>query len=159
LGTLSFQIGKKPSDMEQELNRTARNGYRLLLLGTAPDGETVELTLHEVTEQPAAEYRVLTAQRTSTMEEELNELAGEGFRLPPSGVFAKPTKMAGIEWAAVMERVPEEQHRYNYAVLTTARESTLRDEISYAQGEGYTVRCRLHSGRGHAAFLERVVEK
>ena len=91
------------------------------------------------------------------MEEELNELAHEGFRLASGGVFAKPTKTGGLELAAVMERRAERETLHEYLLLTTARELTLRDEISDAQGEGYTVRGRLHSGRGHAAFLERAV--
>lgn len=152
---LSLEIGKKPSDFEKELNRAARDGFRLLSLGTAPDGETVEMTLVRESSDQAAEYRVLTTTREGTMQDELNDQSHEGFRLISGGVFAKPTKMGPIEMAAVMERRSGRESRHDYLLRTTVRESTLLDEISDAEAEGYSVVGLLDSGRGKAAFLER----
>ena len=153
---LSLEVGKKPSDFEKELNRAARDGFRLLSLATAPDGETVEMTLvQDSSDEMSAEYRVLTTTREGTMRDELNDLSHEGFRLTSGAVFAKPTKMGPIELAAVMERRPARETRYDYLLRTTVLESTLHDEISDAEAEGYRVVGLLDSGRGKAAFLER----
>jgi len=155
---LEFPVGNKPSDMEKDLNTRAKSGYRALLVANAPDGETLDITLETQAGQSGpAEYRVLTATRDSTLEEELNAVAGEGFRLVAGGVFAKPTKMGAIERGAVMERVPGVVERYEYLLLTTGREATLRDEIDDAVLDGYALAGRQHLGRGHAAFMERAV--
>lgn len=81
--------------------------------------------------EPGQRYLMLSTQKTSTMQRELDEAAAEGFRV----VFGSPTSTT--EMAVLMERVAEPSAPYNYRLLATTKISTMRKEVNEAAAEGY----------------------
>ena len=57
-----------------------------------------------------------------------------------------------------MQRMPDREPTHEYLVLSTARESTLDEEIAEALLERYEIAGRLY-GSGHLAILERPLEE
>jgi len=108
-------------------------------------------------------YRLLATSRVGTFEEELNNVAAEGFHLLPKTLmltsgggfgFARGAELVGIA-----ERMPDEASHVEYRILATARTSTLQEEVSAALEEGWTL-VSLSGGREdfeNLAILERVV--
>ena len=110
--------------------------------------------------QAPLDYRLLATNRTSTMEEELNEAAAAGFRLET--VMGGETAFGGEEAVVVMSRRPDqiEAGRYQYRLLATNRTSTMEDEIRTAGASGYvyagqTVFHSAFGGDEVAVILER----
>jgi hypothetical protein len=81
--------------------------------------------------EPGQRYLMLTTQKTSTMQKELDEAAAHGFRV----VTGSPTSTT--EMAVLMERVAEPSAPYNYRLLATTKISTMRKEVNEAAAEGY----------------------
>ncbi len=81
--------------------------------------------------EPGQRYLMLSTQKTSTMQKELNEAAAHGFRV----VVGSPTSTT--EMAILMERVAEPSAPYNYRLLATTKISTMRKEVNEAAAEGY----------------------
>lgn len=81
--------------------------------------------------EPGQRYLMLSTQKTSTMQKELDEAAAHGFRV----VFGSPTSTT--EMAVLMERVAEPAAPYNYRLLATTKISTMRKEVNEAAAEGY----------------------
>ena len=100
------------------------------------------------------EYRVLTTTRDSSLQQELNDAASQGFQLVRGGVFVKPTRARGLELAAVIERAPSRSATYQYVVLSTKREATLKNELATMAAQHYEAVARLYRG-DHVTFLER----
>ena len=81
--------------------------------------------------QEAAErYLLLAAQRTGTMQQEINDAAGKGFRV----VAASRT-----ENTEVIVLLEQSTDKYQYRLISTTKTGTLQKEISEAAGEGYRV--------------------
>jgi hypothetical protein len=85
----------------------------------------------------AVEYRVLATSRTSTMEKELNEAAGAGFRF--SAVMGGDTAFGGDEVVVIMAK-SQTQGRYAYRLLAANRTSTMQREVQQAADAGYHYR-------------------
>jgi hypothetical protein len=81
--------------------------------------------------EPGQRYLMLSTQKTSTMQKELDEAAAHGFRV----AFGSPTSTT--EMAVLMERVAEPSAPYNYRLLATTKISTMRKEVNEAAAEGY----------------------
>lgn len=109
---------------------------------------------------PAAslEYRVLAANKTSTMEKELNEAADAGFRF--KAVMGGETAFGGNEVVVVMARTAEGKGRYAYKLLATSKTSTMQKELQEAADAGFeylgqTVFETLFGGDEVVVILER----
>ena len=90
-------------------------------------------TVLSVTPLPAQEperYVLLATTRTSTMQEEINQAAGRGYRV----VGASRTENAEV--IVAMERATG---TYNYRLIATTRTGTLQREITEACEAGYRV--------------------
>ena len=110
--------------------------------------------------QATFEYRLLATNKTSTMEEELNEASNAGFRLET--VMGGKTAFGNDEAVVIMSRKPEEDNagRYQYKLLATNRTSTMEREIQEAGRAGYayvgqTVFSSLFGGDEVTVILER----
>ena len=110
--------------------------------------------------QPAGrvEYRVLAANKTSTMQNEMAEAAAAGFQF--GGVMGGETAFGGNEVVVVMTRVSEAKPRYDYRLLATSRTGTMQRELQDAGDAGYeykgqTVFSTLFGGREVVVILER----
>jgi len=80
------------------------------------------------------EFMLLATSRTATMQTELDEAAGKGFRI------AIGSGLSGQEISMILEKMPEGSEKYSYRLLATARTSTMEKEINEAAREGF----RLH---------------
>ena len=75
----------------------------------------------------AIEHRVLATRRTSTMQNELNEAADQGFHYRGQTVFS--TRFGGKEVVAILERNKDARAR-------VVRVQALRDDEDLDVGEG-----------------------
>jgi hypothetical protein len=80
-------------------------------------------------------YKLLATKRTSTMENEINEMAADGYRF--AGTMGGD--MQGGEIISIMARVPlvEGKGRYRYKLLATNRTSTMQKELQEMSDLGY----------------------
>lgn len=85
----------------------------------------------QVEVEPDQRYLLLATERTSTMQEELEEAAALGFRI----VTGSPT--SGNEMAILLERMATPPDTYQYRLLATTRTSTMQEELSEAAAEGF----------------------
>jgi hypothetical protein len=106
------------------------------------------------------EYRVLATNRTSTMENELNQAADSGFRF--EAIMGGETTFGGSEAVAVLSRVAgkEIKPRYQYRLLATKRTSTMQKELQQAGDDGFvykgqTVFKSAFGGKEVVCILER----
>ncbi len=132
----------KTSTLEKELNEAAREGYRVkAVMGgeTAALGdEAVVVMVREAgaTQAEAAIYKLLATQRTSTMEDELNDAGQEGFDYIGQTVFK--TAFGGREVVVILERVPGSNTiRVDYRLQSTKKTSTMEDELRQVGEQGY----------------------
>lgn len=113
----------------------------------------------EVAQQPARQYLLLATNRTSTLEEELNEAGDAGYRFRE--VMGGDTAFGGDEAVAIMERIDGgEPQRYEYKLLATKRTSTMQEEAQEAadvgfQYRGQTVFSSMFGGEEVVLILER----
>ncbi len=108
---------------------------------------------------PKYDYRVLATNKTSTMERELNQTAGDGFRF--AGVMGGITAFGGSEAVVAMVKLPpDDTTRYQYRVLATNKTSTMQKELQQAAESGFeykgqTVFDTAFGGQEVVVILER----
>src|SRR5262245_35290734 len=87
--------------------------------------------------EDAHDYRVLSTNRTSTMQKELNEAADIGYRIEK--VMGGETGFGGSEVVVVMSKSKTStgEGRYAYKLLATSRTSTMQKELNEAGNEGF----------------------
>lgn len=92
----------------------------------------------------APEFRAISTKQFATFEKELNDLAGQGFRL--EGLLESMTIMYQ---AAVLSRQQPEggATKYEYKLLATRNISTIQKELDAAAGEGYEVCGAMAAGK------------
>jgi hypothetical protein len=122
----------KMSTMEKEVNEAALEGFRVDKVMTGWGMEILVVMSSMIEEDPGHryEYMLLSTQKVDTMETELNEAAGEGFRYRAHAYYRK--------YASVMERdrlAMREPHEYK--LLDTRRMSTMREEFVGAVDDGF----------------------
>jgi hypothetical protein len=147
LGAQTFEhrvlATNRTSTMEKELNDSAKAGFRLqsamggqrLLAGdevavvmSRPAGETTE----------RYRYRVLAANKTSTMQRELQAAADDGYEYRTQTVFN--TAYGGKEVVVILEReLGSVEPRSEYLLLATNRTSTMDKELSESGSRGFEV--------------------
>jgi queuine/archaeosine tRNA-ribosyltransferase len=76
-------------------------------------------------------FLLLATTKTSTMQKELSEAAGAGYRI----LGASPT--AGTEMVVILEKVATPPQVYEYLLLATTRTSTMQKELSEAAEKGF----------------------
>jgi hypothetical protein len=102
-------------------------------------------------------YRVLSTAKTSTMQKEMQEAAGAGFRF--ADVMGGETAVGGSEVLVVMERGAAPA-TYDYRLLATSKTSTLQKELQEAGNVGFAYRGQTQfksafGGKEVVVILER----
>jgi hypothetical protein len=143
----------RTSTMQKEINETAAQGYRIIV-GAPTSGSEMALFLSKdgTVAQPY-QYKLLATTRTGTMQKELNDMAGEGYRLIPSTMIAK-SGFLSTEIVMVLEKSPNSAPRYEYKLLATSRTSTLQKEVTEAKNDGYLIVGMVSRGE-HMVVMER----
>jgi hypothetical protein len=105
----------------------------------------------------AFEYRVLAANKTSTMQKEMQEAAEAGFRF--GDVMGGDTVFGGSEVVVIMVR-DGSPGRFDYRLLATSKTSTMQKEMQEAGDAGFeyrgqTVFKSTFGGKEVVAILER----
>lgn len=130
----------KLSTFEQELNRAAREGFRLMMATTSFKGARIQALLNRVPPGAAnAEYRLVATFSTKTGDKEMNAAAAEGFRVVSHTSMVKTgVTIFNTNSVVVMERVPGTPI-VEYLTLTAARTSTFHRELKAAENDGWKV--------------------
>lgn len=81
-------------------------------------------------QETADKYLLLAAQRTGTMQDEINEAAAKGFRVLAA------SRTEGTEVIVLLEQTRD---KYQYKLIATTRTGTLQREISEAANDGYRI--------------------
>ena len=153
----------RTSTMEKEMNQAAARGFRLAAVmggDTSFGGSEVVVIMQKGQERASGsyQYKLLATNRTSTMEKEMNQAAGEGFEHAGQTVFE--TAFGGKETVVIMERDGAGEARYEYKLLATKRTSTLQKELTL-EGEngfklaGMTVSRTTFGGEELVSILQR----
>lgn len=106
------------------------------------------------------QYKLLATQKTSTMEQELNDAAQAGYRF--HGVMGGETGFGGREVVIIMGRPAgsKEKERFEYKLLATQKTSTMQKELQQAgnlgfEYKGQTVFETAFGGKEVVVILER----
>lgn len=123
--------------LEKELNQSAAQGWRLLLLPKALGSSTMGALLKKpLNPEIKYEYKVLAATRIGTLENEFKTAASEGYDF--RGIIETARAFIGGETMIVLEReVGQKASRSEYIFLNTKKESTLEKEMDGATSQGY----------------------
>ena len=84
------------------------------------------------------DYLLLATNRTSTMQEEMQEASDSGYAFV--GVMGGDTSFGGSEVVVVMQREPDSEPRFEYRLLATTRTSTMQREMQEAGDAGFEYR-------------------
>jgi hypothetical protein len=140
-----FVSTTKAGTMERELNQLASEGFRLERVSKSSMGDDLAVLVERdpnAVNAPRYEYKLLSTLRTSTLEKELLQAADQGFELRGLISFLRvgfSTIVQGDETAALMERrLGETNRQYDYKMLSTRREVTMRKELDEAVAAGFT---------------------
>ena len=111
-------------------------------------------------EHPPSEidYLLLAANRTSTMQKEMQEAAEAGYGF--AGLMGGTTSFGGSEVVVVMQRLPDSNPRFAYRLLATSKTSTMQKELQEAGEAGFsyleqTVFSSTFGGEEAVVILER----
>lgn len=132
----------KTSTMEKELNEAAAAGYSFasVMGGQSAWGgkEVVVVMSRKLGEESSGRkaYRVLATARTSTMQRELQQAAGEGFDYCGQTIFQ--AAFGGKQVSVILERQPESgKKRIEFKLLATSKTSTMEKELREAGAAGF----------------------
>jgi hypothetical protein len=155
----------RTSTMEEEMNQASALGFRLAaVMGgeTSFGGSEVVVIMQKGQEGASGsyQYRLLATNKTSTMQKEMNQAAGEGFGYAGQTVFE--TRFGGKETVVIMERDAAAKARYEYKVLATKRTSTMQKELGLEGANGFeltgmTVSKTTFGGEELVSILQRRV--
>jgi hypothetical protein len=131
----------KTSTMEKEMNNAAEAGYAFQgVMGgeTAFGGKEVVVIMGRTPSQKPKTYRLLAANKTSTLEKEMQEAADAGYEYKGQTIFE--SAFGGREVSVIMERDPEVASKGSrYRLVATSRTSTLEKELAESGAQGYAV--------------------
>ena len=141
----------KTSTMEKELNEAAEAGYafRSVMGGeTAFGGKEVVIVMGRSSVPAKRIYKLLAANKTSTLEKEMQAAGQEGFEYKGQTVFE--SAFGGREVALILERdTTQPARRIVYKLLATSKTSTMAKELTESGATGYDL---LGMAVGKTAF-------
>jgi hypothetical protein len=108
--------------------------------------------------QSPVAYRVLATSKTSTMQDEMNQAARDGYKF--GGVMGGETSFGGNEVVVVMTSDLGRTSRYEYRLIATNRTSTMQKELQDAADAGFeyqgqTIFNTTFGGKEVVVILER----
>jgi hypothetical protein len=129
----------KTSTMEKEMNEAAQAGFSFggVMGGeTAFGGKEVVVVMSRFSDPAPKVYKLIAANRTSTLEKELQAAGEEGFEYRGQTVFE--SAFGGREVALILERDKSANARRSlYRLLATSKTSTLQKELAETGAEGF----------------------
>jgi hypothetical protein len=132
----------KTSTMEKEMNEAAQAGFEFRgVMGgeTAFGGKEVVAIMGRGSAVDARKsYKLLAANKTSTLERELQQAADEGFEYKGQTIFE--SSFGGREVALIMERdsaLPIK--RASFKLLATSKTSTMQKELAQSGADRYSL--------------------
>jgi hypothetical protein len=130
----------KTSTMEKEINAAAEAGFEFRgVMGgeTAFGGKEVVVVMGRSASGGGQKiYRLLAANKTSTLEKEMQRAGDEGFDYKGQTVFE--SAFGGREVTLIMERDKAAPlQRASYKLLATSKTSTMQKELVAVGAEGY----------------------
>jgi hypothetical protein len=156
----------KTSTMEKEMNQAAEQGYRVQkAMGgdSAFGGSEVVVVMARNAAEPSKarySYKLLAANKTSTMEKELQDAGSRGFDYKDQTVFK--SSFGGDEVVTILEmdRDAPSKSKYEYRLLATNKTSTMQTELQEAGVEGFmfvgvTVSKTAFGGKEIVSILRR----
>jgi hypothetical protein len=129
----------RQDSLQSELASRAAAGYRIAQ--SSCWNETL-LSLERRHAEKPPEYRVLSAAKSTTLEQEIGMAATEGFRYTPGTLHAvqKSVPLFGamsVEYLAIMEKAADDVSR-EYFLVSVRRVKTLAQEFDDAVARGFT---------------------
>jgi hypothetical protein len=128
--------------MQEELSAAAQVGFRFAAtMGGETDfgGKEIVAIMSKPSgspERPCFDYQLLATSRTSTMQQELQEVGQDGFLYRGQTIFE--ALLGGQETIVITERDCETQSaHYQYVLLATNQTSTMQRELSEAGAVGF----------------------
>lgn len=145
---------KRIQTMEKELDEAAAKGFRVMFGGPTMAWD-MALLLKRTPETVAApySYKVLATSRMKTMEKEVNEIAGKGYRLLSRTIIFKQGFFTG-ELLMIMEHEPQSSKSYEYKLLAASKEIKLHRKIDEAISQGFVPVTMITLG-DHIVVMER----
>ena len=154
----------RTSTMEREMREAAESGYAFAgIMGgeTAFGGSEVVVVMQRVPgSTPRFTYRLLATNKTSTMQQELQQAGEAGFSYRGQTVFE--TTFGGKEAVVILERDNDQVNveRVEYLLLATTKTSTMQKELREAGARGFqyvgvTVADTAFGGKEIVAILRR----
>jgi len=132
----------KTSTMEKEMNEAAQEGFvfQSVMGGeTAFGGKEVVVVMGREAQSASRKvYRLFAANKTSTLEREMQQAAETGFDYKGQTIFE--SAFGGREVCIIMERdssAPVKPNRYR--LLATSKTSTMEKELAEAGAQGFSV--------------------
>ena len=132
----------KTSTMEKEMNEAAQAGFGMMsVMGgeTSFGGKEVVVVMGRSAGGPGEKsYKLLAANKTSTLEKEMQQAGREGFEYKNQTVFE--SAFGGREVAVIMERdnaVPAKAPQFK--LLATSKTSTMQKELGEAGSDGWVL--------------------
>ena len=129
----------KTSTMQKEMQEAGDAGFRFVaVMGgeTAIGGKEVVVLMEKAAaDKTIYSYRLLAANRTSTLQKELQEASDAGFHVVGQTVFE--SMFGGRETAAIVQKGAGAAERFEYKLLATSKTSTMEKEIKEASDAGY----------------------
>ena len=120
--------------MTRTHSRTAR--FSLMLLVLAVLSGPVVLRAQALDSE--FDYLLLATNKTSTMQEEMQEAADAGYSF--ADVMGGDTAIGGSEVVVVMVRQLDSEPRFEYRLLATSKTSTIQKELQEAGDAGFVYR-------------------
>jgi hypothetical protein len=140
-GAIEYRVlaTNKTSTMQQELQAAAEAGFRfggVMGGNTTWGGSEVVIVMLKDGTVGRYSYRLLAANKTSTMQRELQDAADAGFEYRGQSVFK--TAFGGQEVVVLLERdANADRPKFEYRLLATTKSSTLQKELSDAGQLGF----------------------
>jgi len=149
--------------MQEEMNAAAGNGFRFddMMGGRTAGGPEIVVIMSQnpdTHDLARYEYLLLATNRTSTMQEEMQEAGKAGFEY--RGQSVTKTAFGGREVIVIMERVTGSSATYAYRLLATNQTSTMEEELNAAGEQGFnlsgvTVAETAHGGKELVSILRQ----
>ena len=130
LGPLQIVEAMREESVMQHVGELAKQGYRFVSPSVSSKGGGLALIMEKCAPGCGGpyEYRYFDAKNPAQVEQDLNALGKDGFRVVPSAMRTKPH---------LLERDPNSKQAFSYRVLEAKDVAGLEKAVNDADREGY----------------------
>ena len=128
---------RKTSTLEKEMNEFAGQGYVFSsVMGGSTAGGNEGVVVMVKAARANRKYKLLAANKTSTMDRELKQAGNEGFEYKGQSVFQ--SSFGDREVVVILERdASAPARKIAYRLLATSRTSTMEKELNQVGADGF----------------------